>query len=84
MRSPFHICSVVCPFTQNLWRNLLDTFKISTSWGGSSLSDCLENWFKVEFFLIPYQLLFVGICGWKGTDVSLIVVLPNPEGQYPS
>jgi hypothetical protein len=39
---------LACPFTLNLWKNLHYTYNLTTIWGGSSLSDCLENWLKVE------------------------------------
>jgi ribonuclease HI len=39
---------VNCSFTHHLWQFLHTVFSLSSPWGGSSLTNCLDTWMKKE------------------------------------
>jgi hypothetical protein len=58
-----------CEFTKLVWHRLTLTLKLQTTWAGSTLHACLENWSIEEFTLSQLPTLWsAGIYGWFATE----------------
>jgi hypothetical protein len=81
----FHLCRldsesvthlfIDCTFTQQVWSRLFIALKLRTTWTGSSLKNCLEDWTKEES-LYPHLPALVSWHIWLVRNKTIFDQLP--------